>query len=243
MRAVVAAFAFLTRLPIGVRSPSVTDLGRSVAFFPVVGLALGLVLAGAALLLWGGVTPGVAAVVLVALLAGMTGGLHLDGLADLFDAVGGGRGDRTRMLEIMRDSRIGAHGAVALVLVLIAKVLALAQVLERRDLVSVVAFPALARWAVAPVIAFIPYARPDGLGRAFSSAARPRDVLAATGLMALAAVALGLRPLLLPATAALGVVIALTLWLRGRLGGLTGDVYGAAIELAEVAVLVASSRT
>jgi adenosylcobinamide-GDP ribazoletransferase len=234
VRAVVAAFAFLTRLPIGVRSPTVTDLGRSVAFFPVVGLALGLVLAGAALLLGTGLTPLIVAVLLVALLAGMTGGLHL---------VGGGRGNRARMLEIMRDSRIGAHGAAALVLLLIAKVLALAHALERRDLVPIVAFPALARWAVAPVIAFLPYARPEGLGRAFTSAARPLDVLIATGLMAASAAALGPKGLLRPAAATLAVMVVLALWLRRRLGGMTGDVYGAAIEIAETAALITASAS
>jgi adenosylcobinamide-GDP ribazoletransferase len=239
VRAVIAAFGFLTRLPVPAGAASGVEIGRSVAVFPVVGLVLGLVLAGGAFLLSGALTPLVLSVLLVALLAALTGGLHLDGLADLFDAVGGGRGDRARMLELMRDSRIGAHGAAALVLLLVAKVVALGHALERHDLVTVLVFPALARWAVVPAIVFVPYARAEGLGLGFTRSGRARDVVAATILMAAAVLALRRRAILYAAGASLSVVVLLAAWLRRRLGGLTGDVYGAAIEMAEVAALVA----
>ena len=156
------------------------DLGRSVSFFPLVGLVLGFALTGLAAALAGSVAPWLVAVLLAALLAVLTGGLHLDGFADVFDALGGGRGDRARMLEIMRDSRIGAHGAAALTLLLIAKVAALAQLVERRDLLSLLAFPTIARWLVALLVVLFPYVRAEGLGRAFSgeagrAQARDRD--------------------------------------------------------------------
>ena len=173
---------------------------------------------------------------LVALLAALTGGLHLDGVADVFDALGGGRGDKQRMLDIMRDSRIGAHGAAALVLLLLAKVAAVAELLARRDLGGLLAFPAVARWAVTPAIVFHPYARAEGTGRAFNGEARPWEVAGATVLLALALVAVGPR-LLVPAAGALAAATLFALWLRRRLGGLTGDVYGASIELAEVVTL------
>jgi adenosylcobinamide-GDP ribazoletransferase len=237
--ALFAAFGFLTRLPVPARAADGATIGRSVAFFPVVGLALGGVLAGGALVLSRVLAPIIVAVLLVALLAVLTGGLHLDGLADLFDAVGGGRGDRARMLELMRDSRIGAHGAAALALGLIAKVVALGHAIERHDLATILAFPALARWAVVPAIVFVPYARPEGLGLGFVRSGRARDVGTATVLMAAAAIALRRREVYVAAAAALAVVVVLAVWLRRRLGGLTGDVYGAAIELAEVAALVA----
>ena len=131
LKAIVAAFAFLTRIPVWRGPLRDEDLGRSVAFFPLVGLVLGLALAAAGAVAASELSPVVGAVLLAALLAALTGGLHLDGLADVFDAVGGGRGDRARMLELMRDSRIGAHGAVALVLLLAAKIAALTQVIER----------------------------------------------------------------------------------------------------------------
>jgi adenosylcobinamide-GDP ribazoletransferase len=239
MRPLVAAFAFLTRLPVWAGPLRDEDMGRSVAFFPIVGLVLGLVLTGLGSVLGGPLGSPLAATVLVAVLAGLTGGLHLDGAADVFDALGGGRGDRQRMLDIMRDSRIGAHGGAALVLLLLAKVLAVAQVLGRHDWAALLAFPALARWAVAPSIVFYPYARDEGLGRAFNGQAGGRQVGLATALAALVLAVLGVH-LLVPALGALLAATLLSLWLRRRLGGLTGDVYGAAIELGEVTVLALS---
>jgi adenosylcobinamide-GDP ribazoletransferase len=236
LRSMVAAFAFLTRMPVWAGPLRDEDLGRSLTFFPVVGLVLGLVLTGVASLVGETLPASLAAVLLVALLAGLTGALHLDGLADVFDALGGGRGDRQRMLDIMRDSRIGAHGAAALALVLIAKVFAVAEVLARRDLPALLAFPAIARWAVTPAIVFHPYARPEGTGRAFQGTARAWEVAGATVAIAIALAALGPR-LAIPAAGAFVASSAFALWLRLRLGGLTGDVYGAAIELAEVVAL------
>ncbi|HEV3030670.1 MAG TPA: adenosylcobinamide-GDP ribazoletransferase [Polyangia bacterium] len=236
MRPLVAAFAFLTRLPVWSGPLRDVDLGRSLTFFPVVGLVLGLVLRGTGSLLVGVVEPTLAAVVLVALLAALTGGLHLDGVADVFDGLGGGRGDKQRTLDIMRDSHIGAHGAAALVLLLLAKVFAVAELLARRDLACLLVFPAVARWAVTPAIVFHPYARPEGLGRAFNGEARSWEVAGATAILALAIGVIGPR-FIAPAAGALVAASLLALWLRRRLGGLTGDVYGAAIELAEVATL------
>jgi adenosylcobinamide-GDP ribazoletransferase len=237
LRPLVAAFAFLTRVPVSSGPLLETDLGRSVAFFPVVGLVLGLVLAGLAALLGGALPSTVLAVLLIAALAGLTGGLHIDGLADTFDALGGGRGDRQRMLDLMRDSRIGAHGAAALVLGLLLKVFALAAVLQRRDLTLVLLFPAIGRWAVTPWIVLHPYARAEGLGRAFNGEARAREVAIATVIVAAAVLLLGPR-LIAPALGALAAAALFALWLRRRLGGLTGDVYGATIELAEATALV-----
>src|SRR3954451_21862996 len=171
LKPLVAAFAFLTRLPVWRGPLRDVDLGRSVSFFPLVGLVLGFGLTGLAAALAGHLAPGICAVLLAALLAGLTGGLHLDGFADVFDALGGGRGDRVRMLEIMRDSRIGAHGAAALILLLIAKVAALAQVIERHDLLALLAFPMIGRWLAALLVVLFPYVRAEGLGRAFNGEA------------------------------------------------------------------------
>jgi adenosylcobinamide-GDP ribazoletransferase len=215
------------------------DLGRSVAFFPVVGLVLGLALTGLAAALAGALAPALIAVLLAALLAGLTGGLHLDGFADVFDALGGGRGDRARTLEIMRDSRIGAQGAAALALLLIAKVAALAQIAERRDLVTLLAFPTVGRWLAALLIVLFPYARAEGLGRAFSGEAGRVQAGIASGIAVVVVAVLG-PSLILPALGTAAVVLGFAVWLHRRLGGLTGDVYGAAIELGETVMLLLS---
>ena len=237
MKALVAAFAFLTRLPVWRGPLRDVDLGRSVSFFPLVGLVLGFALTGVAAALAGSVAPWLVAVLLATLLAALTGGLHLDGFADVFDALAGGRGDRARMLEIMRDSRIGAQGAAALTLLLIAKVAALAQLAERRDLLSLLAFPAVARWLGALLVVLFPYVRAEGLGRAFSGEAGRTQLAIATAIVVVIVAVLG-TPLILPALGTTAVVFAFAFWLHRRLGGLTGDVYGAAIELGEVVMLV-----
>jgi len=237
MKALVAAFAFLTRLPVWRGPLRDEDLGRSVSFFPLVGLVLGLGVTGLAAAVQGHLPPGLIAILLAALLAGLTGGLHLDGVADVFDALGGGRRDRARMLEIMRDSRIGAHGAAALILVLLAKVTALAQVVAANDLVALLAFPTVARWLVGLLVVLFPYVRREGLGRAFSGEAGRIQLGVASAITVVVVGVLGTQ-LILPALGAAAVVFAFAFWLHHRLGGLTGDVYGAAVELGEVVMLL-----
>ena len=237
LRSLAIAFGFLTRVPVPTGAVLPRELGRAVAWFPAVGAVLGAMLAGLAHVLDGRLAPSLVAVAVVALLAAVTGGLHLDGVADVFDALGGGRGSRDRMLAIMRDSRIGAHGAAALALLLAGKLAAIAALVAHGRAWPVFAAPVAARWAVVPLIAWFPYARPDGLGTAFHDHAGAAQVAGATVLAALALGGFG-APMVAPALAALATALGLALWLTRRLGGLTGDVYGAAIELAELVFLV-----
>lgn len=239
LRSVMAAFSFLTRLPIPAAAVAERDLGRGVIWFPLVGAAMGAVWVGVARGLQGHLAPGPLAVLLVALLAAMSGGLHLDGVADTFDALGGGRGDRTRMLDIMRDSRIGAHGAAALFLVLAGKIFAVLDLLARGDLFPLFAAPVLARLAVVPLLVCFRYARPAGLGSPFRAHARAWHVVAALPLPLALCVWAG-PSMLVPGGAAVTAALACALALNRHLDGLTGDVYGAAIELAEVAFLVSA---
>ncbi len=233
------AIGFLTRFPVPRGQPDEADFGRAIAWFPLAGVLLGAVLLGLDRMAGGRLPVTVEAVLLVALLAALTGGLHLDGLADVFDGLGGGRGDRARILEIMRDSRIGAHGATALLLALLLKAVSLAVVLERGMSPALVAFPAVARLGVAVLVFAFPYARPEGLGRAFKSHGRPVHLAVAVATTAAVLAATG-RATLAPAAAALAAALLFAAWVSRRLGGLTGDVYGAGVEVAEVAFLVAA---
>ena len=237
LRPLAVAVGFLTRIPVATGPVEPRDLGRAVAWFPAVGAALGAVLVGAHHLLAGAVSPGLIAVTLVAVHAGITGGLHLDGVADVFDALGGGRGQRDRMLAIMRDSRIGAHGAAALTLVIAAKLLAVAQVLDRSAGWALYASPVVARWAVVPIVLGFPYARPDGLGKPFHGHAGHAQLAGATAIAAISIGWLGARAIV-PGVCGALAALAIAVWLHRRLGGLTGDVYGAAIEVAELAFLI-----
>jgi adenosylcobinamide-GDP ribazoletransferase len=244
LRQASAAFRFLTRLPIPGPPLEGDALGRALAFFPLAGAALGGILAGAAWLLGRNLAPGVLAVLLVAALAWLTGGLHLDGLADVADGLGGSHGDPARALAIMRDSRIGAFGAAALALVLLVKVAAAAALLGRGGpgpaAWALLCAPTLARFAAVPLVVLFPYARPQGLGRAFHDGGGWRELALAAALAAAVLAWFGLR-VALPAAVSLATVAVAALSIQRRLGGLTGDAYGAAIELAEAAFLVAAS--
>jgi adenosylcobinamide-GDP ribazoletransferase len=216
-------------------------MGRALSYFPLAGAGLGAILAGAAWLLHPHLPPGVLAVLLVAALAALTGGLHLDGLADVADGLGGGHGDRARTLEIMRDSRIGAFGAAALVLVLLAKTAAVAALVAAGEAMwALFCAPVLARAAAVPLVVLFPYARPTGLGRAFHDGGGRRELGIAAAL-GLAAVAWPGTRVVVPAAAGLAAAGLVALAIRRRLGGLTGDVYGAAIEVAEATFLVVAS--
>jgi adenosylcobinamide-GDP ribazoletransferase len=235
------AFGFLTRLPFGRVTVGLEDLSRSTAFFPVVGLVLGLVLAVVARLGVPYLPPQLLAVVVVVLLEGVTGGLHLDGLADVFDGLGGGGRDPIRTLAIMQDSRIGAHGAAAVTLVLLGKVFAMSEAVEHHAIAVIVTFPAVARWTVVPLIACFPCARPEGLGQAFNRHAGPWQVILAT--IFLGAAILHFDPELgVPAIIALVVALAFAGIIQLRVNGLTGDAYGATIELAELTFLMAATQ-
>lgn len=232
LRPLAAALAFLTRLPTVPRDLRPVEIGRSIAFFPLAGLFLG---ATATLLATLPLDPTLLAIAIVALGAYLTGGLHLDGVADVADGLGGGRRDRTRTLAIMRDSRIGAFGAMALVLLLLAKVHATSAALSSRWPILVA--PVLARALASAVIVTFPYARRDGLGRIFHAEGRAHHALLA---LLLAAPLIYMSGLWLPFAAATITALALALYISRRLGGLTGDVYGACIETAELTFLALS---
>lgn len=241
LRPIAIAFAFLTRLPVPTSNVQETDFGRSMIWFPVVGLAIGFAMAGARVLIGDRLSPALVSLGLVALLVVLTGGLHLDGFGDVFDGLGGGHGNRERTLAIMRDSRIGSHGAAALALLLTGKVLALSEILRHGIIWPLIAFPVVARWAVIPLVLFFPYARSEGLGKPFHGNAKLLHFVLATFLTLGSIVWVG-PTVVAPTASALVVALLLGAWFQHRLGGLTGDVYGAAIEACELFFLVVASR-
>ena len=239
MRALRLAVALLTRLPVDAPAdPTDADLGRSVAFYPLVGLGLGLVLAAAAAL--AGQGPGLlAAVLVVTLWAAATGFLHLDGLADSADAWLGGHGDAERTLAILKDPYAGPAGVAAVVLALLIKVAALAPLLAAGGAAAALVVAAvLARAGAAGLLLTTAYVRPGGLGEV-QAANLPRPaVWLAVGLSVLLALILGGVTGFAVLVFA-GIVLVFLRWLMvRRLGGVTGDTLGAAIEIGEAVVLV-----
>jgi len=241
------ALRFFSRLPIpgGVLDADQSFRGamrRAPYAGALLGFGFGLMLLAATN---AGATPQVAAWLVVGLAAFVTGAMHEDGLADVADGFGGGY-TRDRRLEIMRDSRIGAFGASALILtfgVRVAALTALAAAPERA-LAVMVAAGAVSRAACLAPLAFLPPARTDGLGRgAILSPAQARESGMAALAFAFAPLLAGFSLIACLASLVLAafVVRALCAWSHRMIGGQTGDVAGAAQQLAEIVVLVVFS--
>ncbi|WP_426234900.1 adenosylcobinamide-GDP ribazoletransferase [Pseudomonas sp. TWP3-2] len=232
------ALQFLSSLPVRLPGmPAPEALGRSLLFYPLVGLLFGLILwalnialAGAPILLH--------AALLLTVWVLLSGALHLDGLADSADAWLGGFGDRERTLLIMKDPRSGPIAVVTLVLVLLLKFAALLAVIEQQQSVALIIVPLIGRAALLGLFLTTPYVRAGGLGQALADHL-PRKA----GWRVLAASALGCV-LLAGFSGFIALLVALAgfVWLRHlmvrRLGGTTGDTAGALLELLEMAVLV-----
>lgn len=234
------ALQFLTWLPSPVRRPaSAGELGRAQAYFPLVGFVLGVILVLLDTLLRAALPPAVAGALLVAALVALTGGLHLDGLIDSCDGLFAQRTPAER-LAIMRDSRVGSFGVIGAGVVLLLKYAALVDLEGPVRPVALVLAPVLARWAMVYALAGFPYARAAGKGTAFQGHGR-RPLLVATLCAALLALALWPeRGLLLLAAVAVATWLGAH-FIAARLGGLTGDSYGALNELAEVLVLIGAT--
>ncbi len=236
-RGLLTALSFLTRIPVpsGSWAP-----GPSVPFFPAVGLLLGAASAGAAWLLFDrfGLAPRpIWALALVGLQALLTGALHLDGLSDVVDGLGGSRGDRQRALEIMKDPRIGSFGVVALIFAIGAKILTMNELLHLPGRSALLlAYPVGARLGAALLVVVMPCARATGLAATFHQESRWHG-FAAAALMTAGFLWWQQWTTVIPTAAALGVGLATSLYLAARLRGVTGDVYGAAIELGEIGFL------
>ncbi len=233
-----SAFALLTRLPL----PNHSGRGAASAWaWPLVGAVLGALAAALASgALWVGITPGVTAVLVLGLGALLTGGLHEDGLSDAADGLFGGW-TKARRLEIMKDSRVGSYGVLALVLVTLARWSALTALLVfGGHWGALIATGALSRAPMALIMALLPNARGAGLSHATG---QPSPAVALVGLglaFGIAALAVGWAALAMLA-AALGVSVVVSVVALRRIGGQTGDVLGATQQLAEVACLAVLS--
>ena len=226
------AVGFLTRVPVG--RVSAVDVARGAWAFPLVGAAVASAGGGVALLAHPPVSPLVAAVLAVAATTALTGALHLDGLADTVDAIGGAT--RERSLEIMRDSRIGSFGAAALGLDLLLRVALVTQLIGGSLLGPVIAAGALSRGAAVALAATLPYARGgDGV-----LAHRGSSLAGAAIAVAIAAVALRWDALAVIGAIALTTALLGALYHRW-LGGVTGDTLGATSELTELTALVVAA--
>ncbi len=230
MHDIAAAFSLLTRLPVPVDHARAGERGAAAAWaFPLVGAALGLAAGtlGWALLSWG-VSAGMVAVFVIAAQVVMTGAMHEDGLADMADGMGGFTVEKR--LEIMKDSRIGAYGAIALALALLARQAGISEITAAEMPLALAALGAGSRALMVAVMAWLPNARAGGLS---ATAGKP-DALPALiiGLLA-SLLAFGWAGFWIFAGMALAVAM-VALIAKARFGGQTGDILGASQQSAEI---------
>ncbi len=235
MRSFLAAIRFLTVLPVaGTLGTREEDLRGSVPFFPLVGLLLG---AAAGLLAWAmaavTVPPMLAAAVLIVILLAFSGGLHMDGLSDSADGMLSSR-PRERILEIMKDSHIGAMGVIAIVCVLLVKFSALASLPASNLWAAAALMPLAGRCAIVTQMALLPYAREQGLGKVFCHGRAILPAIWALAVLTVAAWALFAWQGLVIAAICAGVSAVLAAYFYRKIGGATGDTFGAVCELVEL---------
>lgn len=218
------------------------DMAATVGYYPLVGFFLGLLLAGCYFLLSPVASPLVVSLLIVMILAVFTQGLHLDGLSDTADGLLSHR-SRERKLEIMKDSTIGVMGAVALIFVILLKIFLIYEILNAPSAwIIIILFPLWGRWACSLTACLSTYARPKGgLGQPFTDLVGLRE-LTISGAVALFIpfFLLGIPGLITTLAVTLAGLGGVWLW-KKQIGGVTGDILGAVIELGECIGLLASS--
>ena len=232
------AIRLLTIIPLpGGHEEDLVHVARSAAYFPFVGFLIGAILFGlkfAAGLVW---TDTTVTVLLVTAWIFLTGGLHLDGLADTADGLLGGW-TREKRLSIMKDSRIGAFGALALLTLVLLKIAFLGELTAPSATRVIFLTPAIGRWIMVMVMLGFPSARPDGMGALYKNHMRRFDGLLAVFVTLVGSfLLLSYWGLILCAIVSLLVLVPAFI-IHKALGGLTGDTYGALCEIGELVTLV-----
>ena len=237
----LAALHFLTTLPVATRRTFTdSELGASLAYYPLVGALLGVLLTlGATLWQWA-FGAGIAAALTLAGWVLLTGGLHLDGFMDACDGLLSHRPPDER-LRIMRDSHVGAWGVLGGVLALLVQFAALTQLFTLSDgrwIAALLLAPLLGRWAMAVAVVVFPYGRAEGWGQTLHAQAGRRQLVLASMATLLLVVLVQPPAGLLSWLAVLVLLLLLARFALDRLPGLTGDVYGMICVVAETAVLL-----
>jgi adenosylcobinamide-GDP ribazoletransferase len=238
MHRLALAFQFLTILPwprVQVRHPA--DLGGSMAFYPIVGAALGAIMVGAYVVGSEVFPDGVLRAALVVLLIILTGGLHLDGFADVCDGFYAGQ-SQTDALRIMKDPHLGTMAVVGILSVVIMKVVLLSHLPAALVCSALLIFPAISRCGMVWGMRMAPYARPEGgTGEAFFRTLGLRQVWMATAFLGVWAMLFAGWPALILLGLAVGATRLFVSYCLRRIGGMTGDTLGALNELLEVLTL------
>jgi len=236
MRDFFTAVSVLTVFPVNRHSASSTALASSAFYFPLVGFFVGFALAGAVGLLRPLLPPGPLAALAVVFQMVITGGFHLDGLADLCDGLAAG-GDRARILSVMKDSRIGAFSVMGLVAILLLKYTLFYEVIARGSVQAFLIMGTVSRWAMMLAATLGRYAREEGTAKPFIGKIGWGQCAASSVLALLLVGAIGRIPGLLSFLIVFPTVLLLNRLLEAKIGGWTGDALGTLNEISEVLVL------
>jgi adenosylcobinamide-GDP ribazoletransferase len=234
------ALSFLTVVPVKLnKDVDSGTFGKSIAYFPVVGLLIGIVLAA----LWYlfvfkiGLGKSAASIIVVIALAALTRMLHLDGLADMFDGLFGGK-DSDHSLAIMKDSRVGSFGVVSVSCALLAKYAFLSALDGPSSTMAIILFPVAGRFMASFAMITQPYARNGGLAMLFSEGRKTTELIVPTIFTVILAFALlGISGIVAVIVTGFLAVIILR-WNKGKIGGITGDIIGGLIEISEIILLL-----
>lgn len=235
------AIQFLTRIPVTFRNlPTEQQIGHSLTYYPLVGLLLGMMLASlySIVSLW--TTAWINAALVLTTWILLTGGLHLDGLADSVDAWVGGMGDRDKTLAIMKDPNCGPMGVIAIVLVILLKFVTLATLFSAYQWLALVVAIVLARTSLVSLLLTTPYVRSRGLGSCLAAYHSRHWCILVVSVTILVITFFIKNGLVSIAIAILAFLLCRQLMIN-RIGGTTGDTAGALVEVSETMVLLAAT--
>ncbi len=240
MKSFLIALKFLTVFPAGkeLDIPK-NDLAKSAFYFPLVGVLIGLSLIAVDFILKPFFPDSIVNLFILLALILVTGALHLDGFMDSIDGLFSG-GDKNRILEIMRDNKMGAFAVVAVIFLLLLKLSFLNEIQPDIRYSILILMPALSRWTAVYSAWRYPYARKgeDGLGKLLAKLVGKKEFIGATiFVLILSGLLLRLKGIIILCLL-FGIIFLLAKWINKKIGGMTGDTYGAIIEIAEAAILI-----
>jgi adenosylcobinamide-GDP ribazoletransferase len=228
---------FLTRIPLPVKIKfDEKKFAKSMIFSPVIGLLIGLILGGVYYLAQMTGKQLFAVVMVITAEVIITGGLHLDGLADTFDGIFSNR-PKNKILTIMKDSRIGTNGTIALILVMLCKAVLLASINNVRLVFFLFALPAISRMNIVWTAGTSPSAAKDGMGKSVVKYTGVKEIIAATLITCVISAVFLKWAAFAVVPAAIVFALLFCVYVKRKIGGITGDIIGAVIELTEIVVL------
>jgi len=237
MKHFFAALQFLTILPVRIKTQvTERDLGRALAYFPIAGSIIGFCLALVSLI-FGFLSREISIVMVLIASAVLTGAIHLDGFADVCDGFFGAK-DKEKVLNIMRDSRIGAFGVIGLVCLFLLKFVLLLKIPQNMLAGSLIVMVMFARWIQVFACFNFDYARNQGKAKGFMAGAGKKGLTIAAGFLIIAALGLmGVKGIVILGFSSLPAIFFM-FYAKKRIGGMTGDTIGASSEIAEVSFLL-----